>query len=66
MNSTPCPNCGAERRRRQYLCTSCWDQLRVWVKNALKKTDDLAAERLRELYDQVHDHRPLNEIEVTP
>lgn len=30
-------------------------------------TDEgLAAERPRELYDQVHDHRPLNEIEVTP
>jgi len=38
----------------------------VWVKNALKKDDDLASERLRELYGQVHDHRPLNEIEVTP
>jgi hypothetical protein len=38
----------------------------VWVKNALKKTDNLAAERLRELYDQIHDARPLNEIEVTP
>jgi hypothetical protein len=66
VNQTPCPACGAARRRRQYLCTSCWDQLRVWVKNALKKDDDLAAERLRELYDQVHDHRPLNEVEVTP
>jgi len=38
----------------------------VWVKDALKKTDDLAIERLRELYDQIHDDRPLNEIEVTP
>lgn len=65
MNETPCPNCGAARRRRQYLCTSCWDQLRVWVKNALNKKDDLAMQRLQELYDQVRDGRPLNEIEVT-
>lgn len=65
MNPAPCPSCGAQRRRGQYLCTSCWDQLRVWVKNALKKTDTLAGDRLRELYDQIHDGRPLNEIEVT-
>lgn len=66
MNETPCPCCGAARRRGQYLCTSCWSQLRVWVKDALRKKDDLAVDRLAELYDQVHDHRPLNEIEVTP
>lgn len=66
MNPTPCPNCGAERRRNQYLCTSCWDQLRVWVKSALRKKDDLALRRLRELYDQIANDRPLNEIEVTP
>ncbi|AXH66365.1 hypothetical protein SEA_SATIS_216 [Streptomyces phage Satis] len=66
MKTTPCPSCGAVRRKGQYLCSGCWDQLRVWVKNALKKKDDLAAQRLRELFDQVHDERPLNEIEVTP
>lgn len=66
MNPTPCPNCGAKRRRGQYLCTSCWDQLRVWVKNALRKKDSLALRRLQELYDQVANERPLKEIEVTP
>lgn len=66
MNPTPCPCCGAVRRRNQYLCTSCWDQLRAWVKNALRKKDDLALRRLRELYDQIASDRPLNEIEVTP
>lgn len=66
MNPTPCPCCGAKRRRRQYLCSSCWGQLRVWVKDALKKTDNLATQRLGELYSQVANGRPLNEIEVTP
>lgn len=66
MNETPCPNCGAARRRGQYLCTSCWDQLRVWVKNALRKKDVLAMQRLQELYGQIIENRPLNEIEVTP
>lgn len=64
MNEARCP-CGAARRKRQYLCTSCWDQLRVWVKNALRKTDGLAMQRLQELYGQIADDRPLNEIEVT-
>lgn len=66
MNPTPCPSCGAARRKAQYLCTSCWDQLRVWVKDALKKTDELALQRFGELYDQVRNDRPLREIEVTP
>lgn len=65
MNKERCP-CGAARRKRQYLCTSCWDQLRVWVKDALDKKDDFAFQRLQELYDQINNGRPLNEIEVTP
>lgn len=66
MNPTPCPCCGAKRRRGQYLCTDGWNQLRVWVREALRKKDDLATQRLLELYQQIGDHRPLNEIEVTP
>lgn len=58
--------CGGNRRKGQYVCTSCWDQLRVWVKNALKKNDDLSVKRVGELYEQIKDGTPLNEIEVTP
>jgi len=36
------------------------------VKDALKKTDELALQRFGELYDQVRNDRPLREIEVTP
>ena len=66
MNETPCPCCGAVRRRGQYLCTSCWDQLRVWVKNALAKRDELASTRLGELHYEIASGTPLREIEVTP
>ena len=66
MNETPCPCCGAARRRMQRLCTSCWNQLRVWVKDALKKQDGLSARRSEELREQIQAGRPLKEIEVTP
>lgn len=65
MNEVPC-HCGAARRKGQYLCTSCWGQLRVWVKDALNKRDELASTRFGELHDQLGNGVPLREIEVTP
>lgn len=64
MTVPPC-HCGGNRRRTQEVCTSCWVQLRVWVKDALKKRDALSAQRSRELHQQILDGRPLSEIEVT-
>lgn len=53
-------------RRNGYLCRDCWFNLPQAARVALRRSDDLAIQRLQELLDQLTDGVPLHEIEVTP
>lgn len=63
---TPCPSCRGHRGRGKYLCRSCWEQLTPAARRALRRRDDLAVRRLKELVDQLVEERPLDRIEITP
>lgn len=62
--ATRCPGCQNGRRRGQYLCISCWDQLPQWVQKALIRRDGMAHRRAAMLFEQIRQGRPLAEIEV--
>jgi predicted amidophosphoribosyltransferase len=65
MTDAPCPSCGKPKKPDHYLCAHCWWQLPKAMRSRLWKSDALAMARLQELYDQIGDHVPLSEIEVT-
>lgn len=66
MRKPVCMGCNGERKKRQYLCDDCWWLLRPWVRSSLRKKDDLAMQRLRELFRQIGQARPLEDVEVSP
>lgn len=61
-----CPSCGRVKSTAHYVCGGCWGQLPRHVQAALYRRDVLAAQRLRELYRQIHEDVALHEIQVTP
>ena len=62
-----CPAChtGAKGQGK-YLCYDCWGQLSLPTRRALNRTDMKAMERLQDLYYQIGEGVPLDEIEVAP
>lgn len=65
LKMTQCPNCEVGKTDRLYLCPSCWRGLSQKAQHSLLKRDRYAMDRLRQLYDQVHNDVPLSEIKVT-
>ncbi len=63
---TCCPSCKRSRNPGMYLCLDCWLTLPGGTRRALKRKDDRALVRLRELYRSVETGVPLAEIRVTP
>jgi hypothetical protein len=62
-----CPSCRtAARRRRHYVCGSCWWSLPAHTRTRLNRRDSRAAARLIELHRQLAAAVPLAEIEVSP
>jgi hypothetical protein len=61
-----CPSCRGSKSTAHYLCGGCWGQLPRHVQAALYRRDDLATQRIRELYRQIQADVPLQEIEITP
>jgi hypothetical protein len=61
---TRCPGCQQTRRRGDYLCILCWDQLPQGVRKALTRRDGMAHRRAATMFDQIREGRPLAEIEV--
>ncbi|MFJ4631578.1 hypothetical protein [Streptomyces sp. NPDC088847] len=59
-----CPSCDRSRGAGKYLCFACWSLLPARARISLKRRDELAVHRLRELLDQIHDGIPLDGIEV--
>jgi hypothetical protein len=67
MVSTMCPACEtAVKGKNMYLCYECWSELPLSARNALKRTDMKAMQRLQELYDQIHRDVELAAIRITP
>lgn len=62
-----CPACRTRPKGSgYYLCHYCWGQLRLRARRALRRRDVTGAQRLRELYGQIHRGVPLDQIEITP
>ncbi|MFD4315054.1 hypothetical protein [Streptomyces sp. NPDC058548] len=64
--ATPCRACRTPKPVRLYLCTACWNALPEKAQRALKKRDDQAHGRLRQLHDHIDSEQPLEELEITP
>lgn len=60
-----CPSCKKSKNPKHYLCHVCWYRLSKEARDALWRKDGLAAERLRELYEQIQQGVPLSEIRIT-
>lgn len=65
ITMSTCPNCDGAKGNGKYLCHGCWFGLRIEIRRRLLKSDGFALVRLRELYEQIGNAVPLEEIEVT-
>lgn len=60
-----CPGCGCERASlKVYLCENCWWLLKPWVREALKRRDNLATARLILLRRKLAAGVPVEDVEV--
>ncbi|MBC9729906.1 hypothetical protein [Streptomyces sp. TRM68367] len=64
MSAPACPGCPGRREPGKYLCGSCWWALPAAARRALRKPDQYALARLRQLHKQLADGVPPSGIEV--
>jgi hypothetical protein len=64
--TSPCPSCRQPKGPGKYLCLDCWNSLSGPARRALNRRGSMAVARLQELYSQLANGVPLDEIQVTP
>lgn len=67
IRRTQCPACGATLiNAGHYVCGGCWRALPADTRTALNRRDTLTVRRAADLFDQIHQAVPLDEITVQP
>lgn len=62
-----CPACGVTLvSARHYVCGACWRALPAETRAALNRRDALTVRRAADLFEQIRQAVPLNEITVQP